>query len=67
MTAHLRRSPNIACSWSGPSPPFTSENGVDFFEGLNVKRHRFRLKNTGVGPMTPRALCCDDISGEIYE
>jgi hypothetical protein len=48
-------------------PPFTSLNGVAFFERLNVKRHSFRLKNTGVGPMTLRALCCDYTSGEIYE
>jgi hypothetical protein len=39
----------------------------DFFERLNVKKLSFRLKNTDVGPMTLRALCCDYISGEIYE
>jgi hypothetical protein len=45
------------------------ENGVDFFEGLPQKHQspQFRMVKTSIGPITPRVLCGDDLSGEIYE
>jgi hypothetical protein len=51
-------------------PLATSENAVNFFEGLNENLHRrsnFRLKKTSIRPMTPRAMSCDELGGEIYE
>jgi hypothetical protein len=49
--------------------PVPYENGVDFFEGLPQRHQRpqFRMVKTSIGPMTPRVLCGDDHSGEIYE
>jgi hypothetical protein len=45
------------------------EHGVDFYEGLPQRHQRpqFRMVKTSIGPMTPRVLCGDDLSGEIYE
>jgi hypothetical protein len=65
-TADLRASPQYWLTMHGLPDPY--ENGVDFFEGIaqKHKRPQFHMVKTSIGPMTPRVLCGDDLSGEIY-
>jgi hypothetical protein len=53
----------------GRRPPLIEEEGtIDaFVEGLKVKRHSYRMQKTGFGPMTPRVMCHDVFSGEVFE
>jgi hypothetical protein len=48
-------------------PPLTDETADDFFEEQGFLRYSFRLKKVSVGPMTTRAICVDDMSGERFE
>jgi hypothetical protein len=50
-------------------PLLIEEDGtIDaFVEGLKVKRHSYRMQKTGFGPMTPRVMCHDVFSGEVFE
>jgi len=46
--------------------PDPYENGVDFFElAQRHQRPQFHMVKMSIGPMTPRVLCGDDLSGEI--
>ena len=71
-----------ACVWQHREPPWVTcysmtvvgpllieEDGtIDaFVEGLKVKRHSYRMQKTGFGPMTPRVMCHDVFSGEVFE
>ncbi len=53
----------------GGRPPLIEEDGsIDsFVEGLKVKRHSYRMQKTGFGPIAPRVMCHDVLSGEVCE